>query len=53
MLLSPMDVHHLSPLPPCVNLLRTHHVFKDEGEVGGCVDDVVEGHYVGVLQTLQ
>ena len=34
-------------------MVLTHHVFKDEGERGLGVDDVVEGDDVGVLQLLE
>lgn len=33
--------------------METDHIFKDEGEVGWGVDDVVQSDYVDVLQVFQ
>jgi len=54
----PLSPHHppmgRQPSPPSRRKPpQTHQVLEDEGEGAFRVDDVVEGHDVGVLQVLQ
>ena len=57
--------HHRRAIPPQTGhpttdgpshyrrAIPTHHIFEDEGEVGCCVDDVVQSDNVGMLEALQ